>query len=518
MPGTRLRSLVLLFALAIALLAGLACSGPPGAAQLPALPPGQSPAVFPQPAVTPAVPQPGGVLRVAVPAQPQALNSRRSDCDDVCRLVTAGVLETLFLPGGQGYLTGVLSTNWEQPDLQTVRIRLRPGVRFTDGTPLDAEAARVSLEAIGLAEGFSPYRDLWNRVVTGVEVASQEEVAVRTSQPFAPLLSLLASPWAPITAPENALGFLPRGTGPYLVSLADTVDTVLVPNPDWWQRPGPWLEEIRFVERPVAGAEAGVPSGFGVAMRQGGGPGLSAPGVIPFPAWSSGALVFATMRGPFQDVRARRGVAAGLDREGIVRAAGLVAVPASGPVAPGQWQAPGMPEQRFDLALARQLLAQAGAEASPVRLLIPAGHPAANPLEAALRGLGLRVETRVVTPVGWARVLETEPWDLALAVDGLASFDAWFTWDAAYGRDVWGNWGRWQDPRFATLVQEAAGLRLREEQEPKYRQAAQLLVEEAPRAWLWAPAAAGYLQVTPAVQGVQLLTGQPDWARVWLRR
>lgn len=502
----------------VALGAGLACTTGQTAPDLPALPPGQPPAVFPTPAIQRVVPDAGGALRVAIPAQPQVLNSRRSDCEATCQLVTAGVLETLFVPGDEGYPVGVLSTNWEMPDPQTVRIRLRAGVRFTDGAPLDAAAVRESLEAIGRPEGASPWQSTWNGVVAGIEEASGEEVVIRTARPFAPLISLLASPWAPITAPENALGFLPRGTGPFQVSLGDTVDTVLVPNPDWWRRPGPRLEEIRFTERPFQPGESALPGGVGVAARQGSGPPPGSPGVVPFPAWDVGALVFATGRGPFQDVRARRGVAAGLDREAIIRRSGLVAAVETSPVAPGQWQARGMPQQVFDPVLGRQLLAQSGATNATLTLIVPEGHPAAAALEAGLVQLGLRIQVRAIPPVGWARVLETEPWDLALAVDGRASFDAWFTWEQAYGRDAWGNWGGWNNATFEGLVREATSLRLREEQLPRYRRAAQVLVDDVPRAYLWAPATAAYLQVAPGVQGVNLATGQPDWSAVWLQR
>lgn len=107
---------------------------------------------------------------------------------------------------------------------KTVTIRLRPGVKFNDGTPMDAEAVKFSLDRHRELKGSTRRSEL--APVTAVEAVDPLTVRIRLKAPFAPLLATLSDragmPISPTAA--RALGDK-FGTAPVCV--------------------GPW----RFVER-----------------------------------------------------------------------------------------------------------------------------------------------------------------------------------------------------------------------------------------------------------------------------
>jgi peptide/nickel transport system substrate-binding protein len=73
---------------------------------------------------------------------------------------------------------------------KTVTIKLRPGVKFNDGTPLTAEAVKVSLDRHREMKGSNRRSELES--VNAVEVADPLTVRLRLKAPFSPLTAQLA--------------------------------------------------------------------------------------------------------------------------------------------------------------------------------------------------------------------------------------------------------------------------------------------------------------------------------------
>ena len=111
---------------------------------------------------------------------------------------------------------------------KTVTIKLRSGVKFNDGTPMNAEAVKFSLDRHREMKGSNRRSELES--VTAVEVVDPLTVRLRLKAPFSPLVATLADragmPVSP--AAVNKLGDK-FGTAPVCV--------------------GPW----QFVERVAAG-------------------------------------------------------------------------------------------------------------------------------------------------------------------------------------------------------------------------------------------------------------------------
>jgi peptide/nickel transport system substrate-binding protein len=73
---------------------------------------------------------------------------------------------------------------------KTVTIKLRPGVHFNDGTPLDAAAVKFSLDRHRDLKGSNRKSELAS--VTAVEVVDPLTVRLRLKAPFAPITAALA--------------------------------------------------------------------------------------------------------------------------------------------------------------------------------------------------------------------------------------------------------------------------------------------------------------------------------------
>src|ERR1700686_5251709 len=95
-------------------------------------------------------PQYGGVLHVAMRAAPVSLDPADSTQSNsfARRSLTMLMFDTLVSTDENGRVQPSLATAWQvEPGSQRWRFRVRPGVKFHDGTPLTAEIAAGSLRA-----------------------------------------------------------------------------------------------------------------------------------------------------------------------------------------------------------------------------------------------------------------------------------------------------------------------------------------------------------------------------------
>jgi ABC-type transport system substrate-binding protein len=123
---------------------------------------------------------------------------------------------------------------------------LRAGVRFHDGTPVDAEAVAFSFER--QREGHPYYRPeftYWKRsfsAIRSIERVAPDTVRFHLDRPFSPFLSYLTGAQASIVSPTAvklwgpAYGKHPVGTGPYAF-VAWTDRLKMRRNRDHWNGP-----------------------------------------------------------------------------------------------------------------------------------------------------------------------------------------------------------------------------------------------------------------------------------------
>jgi len=203
-------------------------------------------------------PTPSGTLRIAIPDRPGSLDPllATSAAD---RLVVGQIYEPLTRAISGPYGEGVSQSGvalWAHPGAGGTiwRVRLRPGVSFSDGAHLDAAAVlenvmrwRTTPEGQALLPGLvaadAPAPDLvrfiFDRPVTDLR---RELASVRLG---------VVSPRA-LRAPDAnarlARG-LAAGTGPFELHRADSREVLLARNGRWWgtrEQLGPGVELIAF--------------------------------------------------------------------------------------------------------------------------------------------------------------------------------------------------------------------------------------------------------------------------------
>ncbi len=131
-----------------------------------------------------------------------------------------------------------LALSWEQVDDLNWQFTLREGVKFTDGTDFNAEAAATSLNYV-----LDPDNAFAMRTFLGPDVVASAvdeytlNVATESLDPILPTrLYFVTIPSAEqVTNGLDTYETEPIGTGPYTLATWDRgQQIVLEPNPDWW--------------------------------------------------------------------------------------------------------------------------------------------------------------------------------------------------------------------------------------------------------------------------------------------
>lgn len=149
---------------------------------------------------------------------------------------------------GTTQLDGVLAASWKvSDDGRTYTFQLRPGVKFSDGTPFNAEAVKINVERIQKLK-LGPFLQV--RPIKQVEALSEQSVRMTLEKPFAPFLRGLAlvrfiSPAAlkANAGSDEAQKWLvdnTAGTGPYkAVSWKHGQEILWTRNEHHWRPFGP---------------------------------------------------------------------------------------------------------------------------------------------------------------------------------------------------------------------------------------------------------------------------------------
>ncbi|SNT48143.1 peptide/nickel transport system substrate-binding protein [Rhodococcoides kyotonense] len=189
-----------------------------------------------------------GTLAIATSFQPRT--GLAIDTDDAFLLSKIGVAEPSVRAGIDGIPTAALATEWSRVDNTTWEFRLRPGVTFQDGSPLDAAAVVTALDYV--TSVVSP-----PRAVEGVGIVATAQgddtvrVTTREPDPILPLRlsspnAAILSPAAYTSTPPNPMG---TGTGPFvLTGNVSGTRAQLTANDSYWDsRPALNSVTVEFI-------------------------------------------------------------------------------------------------------------------------------------------------------------------------------------------------------------------------------------------------------------------------------
>jgi len=166
------------------------------------------------------------------------------------------VYDTLLRASGEhGALEPGLAESVEIVDPSTVRIVLHEGIRFTDGTPLDAEAAKIGLEYVRDSDNGT--LDIERKNIESITVEGPLTLTLHLDSPVAgAIVPLLAGPTFMLASPKALadgvdLKTNPVGAGPFMLDeFRPDQFARLVKNPDFFQADSIRLAGIEFTDVP----------------------------------------------------------------------------------------------------------------------------------------------------------------------------------------------------------------------------------------------------------------------------
>ena len=213
--------------------------------------------------VTVSGPPPGGkqVLRHSTFLDPSSMDPHKANDEPTMRF-TANLYDTLVkiagIPGSWIQLEPSAALNWNvSSDGKQYVFNLRRGIKFHDGSMLDAKAVKYSFDrALAIGQGFMA--SATKEFVSGTEVLGNYQVRVNLSKPLSPFLSAIPTLYivsptsveANVQSGDNGTAWLEAhdaGSGPYVLAERRPGElTVYERFPDYWGGWGPqYFDEIR---------------------------------------------------------------------------------------------------------------------------------------------------------------------------------------------------------------------------------------------------------------------------------
>lgn len=403
-----------------------------------------------------------------------------------------------------------LAASWQvSTDRMTYTFDLRSGLRFSDGSRLDAADVRRSWlrlldpathasapDVLTVIKGAAERLAGGPEAAVGIEAPDPQRLVVRLRHPAAYFPSITATPTT-FVVPRNATpsrdwqqptGFI--GSGPYVVERSDGNDLLLRANAQYVAGPPP-IAQVRWIAAVdgdpveafsrdqldlvnISSADAGwiaYDRQLGTHLHQ-----AAALNVQYFG--------FDTRVPPFNDVRVRRAFALALDRPRLVELAAGSAQQAASSIVPPALQPEGFPHDRAgNVPEARRLLDEAGyADRSKLGTIV-------------VNGTGLDAAPAVATwehQLGVKMAVETMRFgDYLSDVERDAPAIFTINWVADYASphalyslllapDAASNYGRWSDPQFVQLLDAAADADGANAQAGAYRAVDQRVDDQAP--------------------------------------
>ena len=366
------------------------------------------------------------VFTYALEGTPEALDFAKTSTERAIRVswLLCDALVNVSKDGQR--LEPGLAESWQfSADGLEVAMKLRAGVQFHDGTPLDAEAVKANLE-----RQFRPAHPLYTKqprnvqeqalgeLIDEIRLVDRTTLALKLKYPGLHYLSQaeIVSPTA-LGKLGAAFGRNPVCSGPFKFESWSADQLVLTANDRYWAgRPKIDRVVFRFIAEGKAVVDALLKGEVDFVAR------LPDPvwferlrespriKSVPFPGLNLYYLGFYTERPPFNDPVVRRAVAQAINvpRAALFLGRG-VAVPAKGSLPPGvRGHDPEVNQGPYDPRAARELLVKHGQTALPtVRVIhnsaLTFTAEVAGAIQSDLRRIGIRVE--LLGKPGWPEVV-----------------------------------------------------------------------------------------------------------------
>ena len=436
---------------------------------------------------------------------------------------------------GSYKLVPALAHSWDiSKDGLTYTFKLRPNVKFHDGTPFNAEAVKFVFErqlndkGPYYATGTYPYVKGFLGNVAGVEVLDASAVQIKLKAPLTPFLQYLAHQSLFMFSPESLKKWgkdvvkHPVGTGPFKLEMWEPgVKVVLARNDAYWGG-APKIRQAIYV--PIVEAQARLvalktgdidltmdvpPDSLDELRRD--------PNLVVTESNSS-AVWYVTLntRHPIlKDRRVRQALNHAVNKEAIIRdILRGTAIVSRGPISPayGPYHEENTARYPYDLEKARALLKEAGhANGVELTFLVPeSGSGMQSPVEMAtviqanLAQIGVRAKIQTMEWGAYLRKYLEQP-DMAEMSWNPSIGDPDHMMYMLLSSDRFPpafNGGYYQNDRVDDLLRRGRTTLDEKARVPLYREAQKLVVEDAP--WIFVDHGKQVIVHRKRVQGFKL--------------
>ncbi|NVL03934.1 ABC transporter substrate-binding protein, partial [Ruegeria pomeroyi] len=267
-------------------------------------------------------------ITIAMQLEPPHLDPTSAAAQAIDSVVYVNIFEGLTRFMGDGSIVPALAESWEISGDGTVyTFRLHAGVTFHDGSAMDAEDVKFSLDRARAEDSANAQKALFAGI-DSVDVVDPLTVKVTLKEPNGNFLFNMAWGDAVIVAPESIenIKTAPVGTGPY--TLGEWVQgdkIVLNRNTGYWgDQPALAQATFKFISDPTAAFAAMMAEDVDVFT------GFPAPENLPqFEAdprfqvlvgSTEGETILSTnnKQAPFDNVKVRQAMAHAIDRQAII--------------------------------------------------------------------------------------------------------------------------------------------------------------------------------------------------------
>ncbi len=192
----------------------------------------------------------GGTLTVADFGEPRSLNPTQTYANGATGgSAMAAIYDTLTrYDVAKKEFVPQLAESLDSEDNKTWTLKLREGVKFSDGTDLDADAVLASMKYYLANYGYQSQLLLTSLAESKKVDDMTVEFSLRT--PWATFPNMMAQGPGMVLAPaayKDEKNFKPVGAGPFTLDhYSPGEELVLKANKDYWDK-APYLENLRFI-------------------------------------------------------------------------------------------------------------------------------------------------------------------------------------------------------------------------------------------------------------------------------
>jgi peptide/nickel transport system substrate-binding protein len=456
--------------------------------------------------------------------------------DTAAQTAAAAIFDTLTYLDDKGEPQPKLALSWtHSDDYKTWTYKLRPDVKFHDGTPFNAQAVKENIDRM---------KDPANKCrcafylsnVHDVQAPDELTLVYNLNDPSVNAPALASIPvsvgvWQSPTAWKTKgddYNRNPVGTGPYILKSWTAGDRmVLEKNPNYWNKGHPYLDRIILKPLPDAQSRfASLQSGEAdivwddeydadnILKAQ------KDPKLTVHIYKGSGASVYAfnTKVAPFDDVRVRQALVIALDRKKWSQAiTNGLARPATNPYGDGSWvKCEDDGALPYDVEKARALIKDYGkpVDFKMIATATPRGRANGQVLQQFWKQVGANMEIEqvdqaTVPPRAFMRQFQLTPWRIIDTPDPNVQMYANFHTGSPVAL------ASYSDPELDRLLEHARATAETDKRIEDYCAVSRLINKEA--IWFWTFQNTYYAISTNRLKGLpKLYSGVIDVSNVWL--